>query len=129
MTSVSSLVSAWRQRVADLRRYGAIPNAATLEAAADELEAALREQAEEPLTLPEASCASGYSADHLGREIREGRLQNVGRKGAPRIRRADLPCKPAARLAGGGLNTYDPAADARSLSAGRLQSTGGAHGG
>ncbi len=34
-----------------------------------------------------------YSADHLGRLVREGKLPNAGREGAPRIRLQDLPRK------------------------------------
>jgi hypothetical protein len=36
---------------------------------------------------------TGYSADHLGRLIREGKLANHGRPNAPRVRAADLPRK------------------------------------
>ena len=45
------------------------------------------------MTLAQAAVASGYSADHLGREVREGRIPNAGRPHAPRIRRANLPRK------------------------------------
>jgi hypothetical protein len=52
------------------------------------------------LTLSQAADASGYSADHLGRLIREGRLANVGRAGAPRVSRRDLPRKIGPRSPG-----------------------------
>jgi len=63
----------------------------------EELEAALQ-SVEDGVTLAEAARLGGYSADHLGRLIHEGTLVNVGRKYAPRIRRADVPVKPGHRL-------------------------------
>lgn len=49
---------------------------------------------EEALDLRTAADVSGYSADHLTRLVREGRLRNLGRKHSPRFRRGDLPRKP-----------------------------------
>jgi hypothetical protein len=74
-----------------MQRCGALPSAASFEVAADELEAALRDEREQPLTLGQAAAESGYSEDHLGRELRLGRVPNAGKRHAPRIRRADLP--------------------------------------
>ena len=65
---VQDLPTAWRTRAADLRRYSADERVAhALEVVADELTAALRFQADELLTLEEASAESGFTADHLGR--------------------------------------------------------------
>lgn len=122
--SVRELALTWRRRAQEMRRFGALPNAASFEVAADELEAALRDENDQPLTLGQAAAESGYSEDHLGRELRLGRIPNAGKRHAPRIRRADLPRKPrhsSARPFG----EYDPVADARSLLADRLQSNGG----
>jgi hypothetical protein len=47
--------------------------------------------------MEEAARESGYSAEHLGRLIRTGRIPNAGRRSAPRVRRGDLPAKPAHR--------------------------------
>jgi hypothetical protein len=80
-----------------------------------ELEAALEAERSEVLTLAEASQLSGFSAEHLSRLVRDGRLANVGRKGAPRVRRGDLPLKSHAAMAHGGGLGYDPLTDARSL--------------
>ena len=91
-TRPESLPSAWRQKADWLRRY-APEVAAAFEQCAKDLEAALNTAASELLTLQEAAQVSGYSADHLGRLIREGRLQNHGRPRAPRLRRAELPQK------------------------------------
>ena len=119
------LASAWRARAELLRQHGAEQAAKTAEALADELEASLRAADEVPLTLAQAAAASSYSEDHLARQIREGKLPNAGRRGAPRIRVRDLPRK--ARIATTNAGAYDPRADARSLLADRLHPSGGAH--
>lgn len=96
-TGIGALVDHWRLRAEDLRTYGAAPQATALEECARELEDSLNEVALQPLTLGEAAELSGYSTDHLGRLIRDGRIPNAGRHNAPRIRRADLPIKPRTR--------------------------------
>jgi hypothetical protein len=53
-----------------------------------ELEAALHDSEEELLDLQEAAPESGYSPDHLGRLVRDGKIPNAGRRNAPKIRRA-----------------------------------------
>ncbi|HKO16724.1 MAG TPA: hypothetical protein VJU87_10815 [Gemmatimonadaceae bacterium] len=60
----------------------------------DEMLADLRELEEDDVvSLQQASAIGGYSIDHLQRLVREGRIENRGRKHAPRIRRADVPVK------------------------------------
>lgn len=86
----------WREVAANLRRFGAEPQARTLETCADELHEALRVIRDEPLSLQRAAQESGYSVDHLGRLIREGKLPNDGRPSKPLIRRSNLPLKPEA---------------------------------
>jgi hypothetical protein len=49
--------------------------------------------ADELLNLRQAARESGYSVDHLGRLVREGRISNAGRPRSPRVRRRDLPRK------------------------------------
>lgn len=93
IVSLSQLVADWRQRAEALREWGANANAVTLGRAADELEAVIAYRADELLTLEQAAAESGYSVDHLGRRVREGRIPNAGRRGAPLIRRRDLPRK------------------------------------
>jgi hypothetical protein len=91
----SELPAHWRGKAEDLRPFA--PAAAEAFAhAAQELEESLREQDEEVLTLEDAAAESGYSPDHLGTLIRQGKVANVGRKHAPGIRRRDLPRKPGA---------------------------------
>ena len=57
-----------------------------------------RRRAQERCRAPERvraceSRESGYSADHLGRLVRDGKIPNAGRPGAPRIARSHLPRK------------------------------------
>ena len=63
------------------------------EKCANRIEQAFNEEDNVLLNLQQASEESGYSADHIGRLIREKKLPNAGRQGAPRIARRDLPIK------------------------------------
>lgn len=89
------LVVAFRCKAELLAKCGAPQVAHVWRLAADELEA--HEQAHwlESLTLKEAAIESGYSEAHLSRLIAERRVENTGKKGAPRLRRSDLPKKPS----------------------------------
>lgn len=89
----SGLPAEWRRRAQFLDDFGD-PNTACLwHIAAAELDLALQAHGDETLTLVEAAEVSGYTADHIGSLIRNGKLTNVGRPNAPRVRRADLPIK------------------------------------
>jgi len=92
-TSVHSLREAWLRQAEALRRYGGGNLAIVLERCADELEATLRERDETTLTLTDAARESGYTREHLGRLVRDGKIPNAGRPGAPRIARRHLPRK------------------------------------
>ena len=63
------------------------------EKCANRVEQAFNEEDNVLLNLQQASEESGYSADHLGRLVREDKIPNTGRQGAPRIARRDLPIK------------------------------------
>ena len=91
--SVEALPATWRTQAKALRRYGGETPAVALESCAAELEATLRERDETTLSLTEAARESGYSADHLGRLVRDGKIPNAGRPGAPRIARSHLARK------------------------------------
>ena len=91
--SVETLPATWRTQAKALRRYGGETPAVALESCAAELETTLRERDETTLSLTEAARESGYSADHLGRLVRDGKIPNTGRPGAPRIARLHLPRK------------------------------------
>ena len=92
-TSVKAPPGTWRRQAKALRRYGGETPAIALESCAAELEATLRDRDETTFSLTEAARESGYSADHLGRLVRHGKIPNAGRPGAPRIARRDLPRK------------------------------------
>lgn len=114
MKTPAALPDAWRERAADLRKWAAAEGAAcALEVAADELEGALRAAADEPLTLAKAGEESGYSVRRLRELIADGTIPQAGRKGAPRIRRGDLPTRPGHMRHA--VDDYDPAEDARQL--------------
>ncbi len=93
LSPLHSLVTGWRSEAELLRRRGIGDLAQMADSYALELQEALEGLENEPLTLGEAAEESGYSKDHLARLAREGKIPNVGRSGAPRIRRGDLPAK------------------------------------
>lgn len=111
----AELVTRWRSDADTLARYS--PElAAVARAHADELDAALRSMDDDALDLATAARESGYSADRLRHMVAAGSIPNAGRKGAPRVRRADLPRK-AARTTGG-FDAQAAARDMLSVSAG-----------
>ncbi len=67
------------------------------------------------LTLGEAAARSGYSAGHLGRLVRQGKIPNAGQPRSPRVRVVDLPARPSAVVAERRPTKYDADTDARSL--------------
>jgi len=89
----TDLPEIWRALAQQQRSLGADAQARTLEYCADQLAASFRRRDEEVLSLQRAAKESGYSADHLGRLVREGKIRNSGRKSRPMIRRVDLPVK------------------------------------
>ena len=95
--SVEGLPADWRERAKALRRYGGETPAVAIERCADDLEATIRERDETTLSLVEAARESGYSRDHLGRLVRDGKIPNAGRPNAPRIARRHLPRKAPAQ--------------------------------
>lgn len=111
--SVTDLVAGWRARAEQLRPYASAA-AVAYETAAAELEKSIEQSGIETLNLVEAASASGYTADHLGKLVREGKIKNVGRANAPRIRLADLPVKPGTvagpKLVGNNLDAIKHAA-------------------
>ena len=69
-------------------------------------------------TVRQASEESGYSADHIRRMARGGKIEVAAHAGRrPLFRRKDLPRKTA--VAREGFTAYDPNADARQMAARR----------
>lgn len=90
-------VARWSAEAETLRRLGAhVDGAKLIETILADLQAVARGADAEALTLSEAAHECGYSAEHLGRLLREGTIPNSGRKNAPRILRRHLPFKPGA---------------------------------
>lgn len=108
------LASRWQTLAQEMAKYGAPPQAGTLRQCSKELFEIMKAEKEVLLNLTAAAQLCGYSADTLGRQIREGKLTSYGPKGSPKVRRGDLPKKPRAVVA---LNSggYSPNADARSI--------------
>ncbi len=92
VSGVAGLPTAWRERAEGLRRYS-VPASNAYEDAANELERALRKRDDDVLNLTQAAQESGYSADYLGKLVKAGGIENMGRTGAPKIRMRDLPRK------------------------------------
>src|SRR5215216_3412270 len=100
MGKILDLAVEWRSDAATLHKYGDERGAKMLLTLAEDAVVAVERVGDEVLTLPEAAMHSGYTPAHLGRLVREGKLPNLGRTNAPRVRRADVPIK-RARLSEG----------------------------
>jgi hypothetical protein len=82
----------WGAEAEAMRRRGAVvTGAAVLDEVLADFASITQEEADALLNLQHASQESGYSADHLGRLVRDGTIPNAGRPYAPKIRRKDLP--------------------------------------
>lgn len=123
---LDALRTRWRTRRDEFERFRAAVDGATLcDEFLAELESAIQARDDECLALRDASTVSGYTVDHLARLIRQGRLPNSGRRGAPRIRVRDIPVRPGRKTrsnddAISDTRGYDPRTDARALSNRRL---------
>ena len=98
--TVEQLVSRWREDAVVLRRRGATSRADLLELCVAELEQARRDTEAELITVSDAAVESGYSEAHIRRMIADGSVPNMGRPGAPRVCRGDLPRKPTTEASG-----------------------------
>lgn len=107
-----ALPAQWRELGEQLASVGAIADPKKLlELCAQQLEQGLAAAENEILTLAQAAEESGMHPDTLRHLIDDGKIPQAGRKGAPRIRRGDLPRKPGKTAA----SAYDPHADAMRL--------------
>lgn len=87
------LATSWRSDAETFDRYGDAKLAGVCRMHADALTAALRDVDDEVLDLATAHEESGYSVERLRHMVADELIPNAGRKGAPRIRRGDLPKK------------------------------------
>lgn len=110
MSALKQLAERWREEAQLLEKYGDVVGAKACALHATELEAAMTEAENEELTLEQAANESGYSERRLREMIASGQLPNAGKKGAPRLRRGELPRRPGKPVA-----AYDASADARAL--------------
>lgn len=94
LQGVSTLADEWQSRIPNFEKHGCQEVAMTYRKLHEELQRELDAIMQQTLPLTEAARVSGFSADHLGRMIRQGRLGNVGRKYAPRVLLSELPIKP-----------------------------------
>ena len=103
LVTVGHLVERWSLRRDEFRRFASLVDGGRLceEVLADlrRLDAAGDEAV---LTLSQAALCSGYSREHLGRMLRQGKIPNAGRLNAPKIRLRDMPLK-AGYLPQGGV--------------------------
>jgi len=91
---LARITTRWRRDAEILHRRGGDEQAAVLESCVADLEEEARTYSLEALTVGQAANESGYSYGALQKMVSEGTIPNVGKKGAPRIRRGDLPKKP-----------------------------------
>jgi hypothetical protein len=103
------LAARWRADAETHEQYGATQLAHVCRMHADALDAALRSEADDVLDLTTAAQLSGYSPDRLRHKVASGELPNAGKRGAPRIRRGDLPMK--RRKRSGGFDAANAARD------------------
>jgi hypothetical protein len=114
--TLADTIARWQERREEWSRLGVVVDGVKI---ANQVLADLAKLdvvgAQEALTLADAAKESGYSSEHLRHLVASGKLENVGRKHAPRVRRADLPRKCPVEREG----HYDADADALSLVAHR----------
>jgi hypothetical protein len=104
----AELAAQWRQEAETFARYGDARMAGVCRMHAEALAGAMASVDDEVLDLAAAHRESGYSVERLRHMIAAGDLPNAGRRGAPRIRRGDLPKKARS-------STFDAADAARQI--------------
>ena len=91
---LDSLIATWREQATRYSEDGVTIAARVLERVSRELEATWIEEHWKSLTIDQAAEETGYSASRLYELVATGKIENAGKKGAPRIRRCDLPRRP-----------------------------------
>ena len=90
--TVKDLPAKWREKAEGVRPFNA-GAAEAFEQAAEELDRTVNDRETELVNLTQASHIGGYEQDYLGALLREGKIENKGRKYAPKMRRVDVPIK------------------------------------
>ena len=91
------IIARWRTRLTAFQEMHAqVDGEATARQVLADLEGMADVHEDAPLSLTQASQEGGVSTRQLARLIEDGKLENVGRKGAPRVRRRDIPRKAVA---------------------------------
>jgi hypothetical protein len=93
MITPEPLLERWETDERRFRRYGEAQIADVLRRCRKDLEESWREWLLNELSLDEAAAYSGWSYGTVQKKVRSGQLPNSGTKGAPRIRRCDLPTR------------------------------------
>jgi hypothetical protein len=115
MTDLEIVVK-WETKAQEFHQLGALVNGAALcRAILHDFASAQATEADRVASLAVAASESGYSVEHLGRMVRQGRILNAGRPGAPRIRVGDLPRKPTRKLPQGPRSDDLPGASTRQI--------------
>lgn len=116
-TSIRRAIHDILTKARELREnFGHEADARCLEWAADLVEQALGQDADQLLTLEEASRVSGYHAETLARKVRTGQIPDPrpdGSKGRLLIRKSDLPMKREGRHIRPTDDANSPAASVR----------------
>ncbi len=89
----ADLAQEFRSTAKVFREHADESVAIAYEKCASRVEQAFNEEDNVLLNLQQAAEESGFTSDHLGRLVREGKIPNAGRPGAPRIARRHLPIK------------------------------------
>ena len=90
LSALRSLSGRWRDEADRFERDAVPGHAAVLRRVAGELDDVLRAWWTEPLRLQEAAEEAGLEYRAIQKRVERGRVPNVGKKGAPRVRRCDL---------------------------------------
>src|SRR5689334_9564722 len=86
---IDEFVKEWTSLAAALRSEFDERGAAITEKRARELQEWIAAKRDETISVNEASAVSGFSTDHLRRQLGSGDLKNAGDRGKSRIRRGD----------------------------------------
>lgn len=118
-------ISRWQARLDEYRRLGILADASRLcEEMLADFRAVQAAQHDRPLTIAQATLLTNRSRSTIERWLADGKIENVGRRGSPRVRYGDVSPFVHSDLEGVSDNAHTAHADARTVAA-RL--TGGRH--